>query len=95
MLSPTMLMMSRLKSFESRLLTKQRLSKKDDEKIWLSQQEQAACDPLSAGWLVLKQQDLVGRPTVTPGQPASQPAGQLASQPVSRPASQHRPDQFS
>lgn len=50
--------------------------KKDDEKIWLSQQKQAACDPLSAGWLVLKQQDFVRRPTVTPGQPVSQPASQ-------------------
>lgn len=60
--------MSGLKSFhKSRLQSKQRLTKKDGERVWLSQQEQAACDPLSAGWLVLKQQDLVGRPIVNPG----------------------------
>lgn len=59
---------------------------KDEKKDWLSQQEQAACDPLSAGWLVLKQQDLlwgqgggrvvvvvVGGSIVTPRQPAGQP----------------------
>lgn len=51
---------------------------KDGKKIWLSQHEQAACDPLSAGWLVLKQQDLVERPTVTPGWPVSLPAGRPA-----------------
>lgn len=50
-------------------------SQKDGEKVWLSQQEQAACDPLSVGWLDLKQQDLVGRPIVTPGRPASRSAG--------------------
>lgn len=76
MLMMLMMMMSRLfkKSLESRLVSKQRLSrKKKDEKIWLSQQKQAACDPLSAGWLVLKQQDFVRRPTVTPGQSVCQP----------------------
>lgn len=31
-----------------------------EERLWLSQQQQAACDPLSAGWLPLKQQDLEG-----------------------------------
>lgn len=64
--------MSGLKSFhKSRLQSKQRLTKRRRERIWLSQQEQAACDPLSAGWLVLKQQDLVGRPIVNPSQPVS------------------------
>ena len=67
--------MSGLKSFhKSRLQPKQRLTKKDEEKVWLSQQEQAACDPLSAGWLVLKQQDLVGE-AYCDSWPASRSAG--------------------
>lgn len=69
--------MSERKSFhKSRLQPKQRLTKKMRRKSGSHNRSRQHVIPLSAGWLVLKQQDLVGEAYCDSlaSHPASQPA---------------------
>lgn len=74
----SMTVMSGLKSFhKSRLQPKQRLTKKTRRKSGSHNRSRQHVIPLSAGWLVLKQQDLVGE-AYCDSWPVSQSAKQSA-----------------